>query len=74
MRSNLSVLAAQKGQRERRRITLRTVAMETGLTQHTVYGIANDTLKEIPREAINTLCEYFGCDIGDLFYTEDVEA
>ena len=67
MRNNLQVLTAQKAQTEERRISLRTVAEETGLTRYTIYGIAQNTLKEYPKEAIERLCTYFDCEVGDLF-------
>ena len=72
MRSNLRVLTAQKGQRERRRISLRTIAEETGINKSTVYAIANDTIREYPKDALTTLCNYFDCAVGDLLLTEDV--
>ncbi len=61
---------AQKGNRERRRITLKTVADETGINTHTIYGIANDTVVFYPKEALIHLCTYLGCDIGDLLTIE----
>ncbi len=66
MKSNLSLLLGQKSQREGRRITLRTVADETGLTKHTVYKIADNTIKEYPKTAIEKLCAYFACDLHEL--------
>ncbi len=72
MRSNLRVLTAQKGQRERRRISLRTIAEETGINKSTVYAIANDTIREDPKDALTILCNYFECAVGDLLLTEDV--
>ena len=72
MRSNLVVLTAQKAQKERRRITLRTVATETGLSRYAVYAIANDTISEYSKDSLNKLCTYFDCELGDLFITEDV--
>ncbi len=71
MRSNLSVLAAQKGQKERRRISLRTVADETGISRYTIYALANDTISEYPKDVIAKLCEYFSCGISDLLLLED---
>ena len=71
MRSNLRVLAAQKSQHERRRISLRTVAEETTINPYTVYGIANDTIREFPKEAIEKLCAYFACELSDLLMLVD---
>ena len=72
MRSNLRVLTAQKGQRERRRISLRTVAEETGISRYTIYAFANETISEYPKEVITRLCNYFDCTVGELLLTEDV--
>lgn len=66
MHSNLSILMGQKSQREGRRITLRTVADETKLSRHTVYAIADNSIKEYPKTAIETLCAYFSCELHEL--------
>lgn len=71
MKSNLSLLMGQKSQRDGRRITLRTVAEETGLTKHTVYKIADNTIKEYPKAAIEKLCLYFGCELHELLTLVD---
>lgn len=73
VRSNLRVLTAQKSQREHRRISLRTVAEETGISRYTVYAFANDTLNEYPKEVIGRLCTYFDCAVGDLLLLEEVQ-
>lgn len=72
MKSNLSLLMGQKSQRDGRRITLRTVAEETGLTKHTVYKIADNSIKEYPKLAIETLCHYFSCELHELFTLVDL--
>ena len=71
MKSNLSILMGQKAQRDGRRITLRTVAKETGLTRHTVYKIADNSIKEYPKTAIEGLCDYFGCQLHELLTLAD---
>ena len=72
IRNNLILLAAQKGHTERRRITLRTIADETGINRHTLYAIGNDTIKHYPKDALITLCAYFPCDLPDLLTLIDV--
>ncbi len=74
VKSNLKVLSAQKGQRENRRITLRTVADETGVSRYTIYAMDKNELNEFPKGALETLCTYFGCSLGDLLLTEDAPA
>lgn len=72
MKSNLALLMGQKSQRDGRRITLRTVADETGLTRHTVYKIADNTIKEYPKTAIEKLCAYFSCELHELLTLVDL--
>jgi DNA-binding Xre family transcriptional regulator len=71
LKSNMLVLAALKSQRENRRVSLRKIAEETGIQKYTVYGFANNTLREYPKEAIEKLCSYFECEIGDLLILEE---
>jgi putative transcriptional regulator len=74
VRSNTLVLMAQKAQREQRRLTLKRVADETGISYYTLNAIAHDTIKEYPRTALAKLCSYFACDIGDLLTIVEVPA
>ena len=79
--SRMKVLLAEKSIKERRTISLREVARDTGLAHTMVYGLANNTLREIPVNGVVTLCEYFGCDLCDMLqlvsdqeYEESIEA
>jgi putative transcriptional regulator len=76
VQSNLSILMGQKSQREGRRITLRTVSDETGISRHTVYAIADNSIREYPKAAIEKLCVYFSCELHELLTLapEPVEA
>ena len=71
LRTNLLTLIAQKAQRERRRITPRTVATELTITPATIYRMVNGTLREYPTEVIEKLCAYFGCEVGELLVLEE---
>ena len=72
VRSNTLVLMAHKAQREQRRLTLKKVSDETGISYYTLNAIAHDTIREYPREALAKLCTYFTCDIGDLLTVVDI--
>jgi DNA-binding Xre family transcriptional regulator len=72
LKSNLVVLAAQKAQRERRRVSLIRIATETKISKYTIYALANDEISEYPKEVLEKLCNYFECDIGDLLKLEEV--
>ncbi len=66
MRSQLRILLAAKSDREGRSISLRELQRETGVPISTVMGLANNTIKRVPLDELNTICEYFDCDVGDM--------
>lgn len=72
LKSNLLVLVAQKSQRDGRRVTLRSIARDTGISTYTIYALANNELSEYPKAVIEQLCNYFGCGTGDLLIMEEV--
>jgi DNA-binding Xre family transcriptional regulator len=72
VRSQLLTLLAIKEQGQGKRISLKQVAREAGLKPYTVYGFANNTLKEYPADAIAKLCGYLSCEVGDLLKLEEV--
>lgn len=72
VRSNLQQLIALKAARDGRRITARTVMLETGLNKHVVYGLVNNTIREYPGTAIARLCDYLPCKIEDLLTLEEI--
>lgn len=43
------------------------VARETGLHRHTVTSLYKETAQRIELDAIDALCKYFECSVGELF-------
>ena len=74
MRSRFRVLLAEKEIREGRSISLREVVRAADVPISTVMGLANNTLREIPVDALGALCRYLDCDVGDLLRMEEVPA
>lgn len=66
MRSQLRTLLAAKSEQEGRTISLREVVRETKVPISTVMGMANNTIRRVPLDELNQLCEYFDCDVGDI--------
>jgi DNA-binding Xre family transcriptional regulator len=64
--SRFKVLLAEKEIRDGRNYTLRDVAAATGASIYVVTGLANNTLREFPREALEGVCQFLGCTLGDL--------
>lgn len=46
------------------------VARATGLPRSTVTALYKETAERIDLSAIDALCRYFNCDVGDLFRFE----
>lgn len=70
MRSYLKVLVAQKAMRDGRNISLRAVSREAAVPLSTVNRLADNTIREIPVDALGKLCEYLNCNVGDLLHYE----
>ncbi|MCD1587666.1 MULTISPECIES: helix-turn-helix domain-containing protein [Halomonadaceae] len=43
------------------------VARETGLSRATVTLLYKETAQKVDLEALDKLCEFFDCQLGDLF-------
>lgn len=73
MKNNLLVLLAQKARRDgKSRIDLKQVEADTGLSYYTLRAIANDTIKEYPKDVLAKLCVYLSCTPGDFLTLETI--
>jgi DNA-binding Xre family transcriptional regulator len=68
--SHFRVLVAQKELREKRRIGIRVIAEETGAARSAVERLLNNTIKEVPLEALARICEWVPCEPGDILRLE----
>ena len=66
MESNLRVLVAQKEQREKRTIGIRTIAKESGASRSAVERLLNNTIKQVPLDDLTALCLWVPCAPGDV--------
>lgn len=62
--NRLRELMARKGRAERRRISQRLVAEETGLDKTTIDRYARNEVGRFDEHVIVALCNYFECEIG----------
>lgn len=49
-----------------KRKNITDAAKETGLSRATLTALYNETSTGITYGTLNSLCQYFGCDVGDL--------
>jgi len=64
-------LIAIKARNEGRGISRRMVAEETGLSLSSVQNWASNNLTRYDAYQIATFCDYFGCDVSELFVIVD---
>ena len=57
--TNFEDLRRAKAYREKRDLTLRTIATESGLSINTVQRIRNNTASNFDRKTLEVLCRYF---------------
>ena len=53
-----------------RKIRVADVSRDTGLPRSTVTALYKETAERVELSTIDTLCEYFGCEVGDLLRRE----
>lgn len=73
IKSRLAILLAEKGHREGRRLTYRTVAEETKLSQGVLVRLNSQEFGRVDTETLDTLCSYFGCFVCDILEYEPGE-
>lgn len=49
------------------------VARETGVNRGTITRLYHETASRVELEVVDSLCDYFGCDVGDLFQHQHEE-
>jgi putative transcriptional regulator len=50
-----------------RKMNIMDVARETGLNRNTVTLLYKETAKKVDLEAMEKLCDFFDCEVGELF-------
>jgi putative transcriptional regulator len=64
--NRLKILIAEKEFREKRKLTYRTIAKETGISTSTLTKYMGQEVKSFDTATLETLCNYFGIQPGDL--------
>ncbi len=65
----LAVLMAEKSPH----LTQRRLAQETGLSPTTINQLFGNKFQRVDIATVETLCNYFRCNVGDLFTMREVQ-
>lgn len=66
IRFRLAELIADKAFRERRVVSMTEIAAATGVHRATLSKMANQPGANVGTDIVDKLCEYFGCEAGDV--------
>lgn len=50
-----------------KKLKIADVARDTGINRGTITRLYHETAERVELEAMSKLCEYFECELGDLF-------
>lgn len=71
MRSHLKVLIAEREMSQGKRLGIRTIASEAGVTVSTVQGLMNNTMRRVPLGDLGRLCNYLGVNVEEILRLEE---
>lgn len=74
MLNRIPELIGQKQIEEKRIITIADIAIATGISRQTLHKWLKNEVDQARFETIKELCNFFGCDVGDLLYLDRDEA
>jgi putative transcriptional regulator len=72
-RNRLLSLLLKKSSEEGRRIYQAELAEAIGVSENTISTWVSNDMRKMNINVIELLCEYFNCDVSDLFYLEPIE-
>lgn len=72
-KNRVLALLLKKSNDEGRRIYQSELAKAVGVSENTISTWVSNNMEKINISVIERLCEYFDCDVSDLFYLEPVE-
>lgn len=70
IRNKLGMLISEKEHNENRKLTYRTISEETGISTGVLVRYMAQNLGAIDINTLETLCEYFNVQPGEIFYWE----
>jgi DNA-binding Xre family transcriptional regulator len=73
LRNRFLILLHQKEAHEQRRIAYAEIARSMGSSINIISNWANNKITRFDAPMVVKLCEYFGCEVGDLLYLERAE-
>jgi putative transcriptional regulator len=70
IKTRLKILIAEKEVKENRKLTLRTISEEAGVSTNSLTAYNNQDVVRFDAPVLEAFCKYFNCGVGDILFYE----
>jgi putative transcriptional regulator len=70
IKNRLKILIAEKEIKENRKLTLRTISQEIGISTNSLVAYTNQNVVRFDASVLEAFCQYFNCEIGEILFFE----
>ena len=70
IKNRVKILIAEKEIKENRKLTMRTIAQEAGVSTNSLVAYTNQEVVRFDAVVLEAFCKYFNCGVGDILFYE----
>jgi len=70
IKNRIKILIAEKEIKENRKLTMRTIAQEGGVSTNSLVGYTNQEVVRFDAVVLEAFCKYFNCEVGEILFYE----
>ena len=70
IKNRLKILIAEKEVKENRKLTLRIISEEAGVSTNSLTAYNNQDVVRFDALVLEAFCKYFNCGVGDILFFE----
>ena len=70
IKNRIKILIAEKEIKENRKLTLRTISNEIGISTNSLVAYTNQDVVRFDAVVLDAFCKYFNCGVGDILFYE----
>jgi putative transcriptional regulator len=70
IKNRVKILIAEKEIKENRKLTMRIIAQEAGVSTNSLVAYTNQEVVRFDAVVLEAFCKYFNCGVGDILFYE----
>jgi DNA-binding Xre family transcriptional regulator len=70
IKNRIKILIAEKEIMENRKLTMRIIAQEAGVSTNSLVAYTNQDVVRFDAVVLDAFCKYFNCGVGDILFYE----